>query len=67
MTDVTAGDRGRHGVRLSVCRPGNRIALWCRCQRWDNPRAPWLAVPVDVRPRWTVADARAVLARAGHR
>jgi hypothetical protein len=57
----------RHGPVMSVRGTGgNRIALWCRCQRWDNLRAPWLALPVEIRSRWTVPEALAALAAAGH-
>jgi hypothetical protein len=66
-TDSDSRPGTAHGIRMSVRGSGNQIALWCRCQRWDRPRAPWLALPVEVRSRWTVPEALAVLAQAGHR
>jgi len=51
---------GQHGLRFS--QSGHRIALWCACQRWDRPRAPWLAGPVEVRSSWTVPAAPEALA-----
>jgi hypothetical protein len=62
MTPYVTGQAG-HGIRLSVSGTGNQLALWCACQRRDNPRAPWLARPVDVRPSWTVPEALVALHR----
>ena len=54
-----------HGIRMSVHGTGNKIALRCACQRAG--RRGGEAAPVQVRSSWTVAEALAVLVRAGHR